>query len=1024
MKSIFELCTPRDDILKGELREEIFAARLRDVIEEKADPIYGDVNIFFDNTYPTEGIKSLLLESLGRLTGSNPGNNALIRLETSFGGGKTHGLIALYHLATGNIPTRKTIKWLGDDVVFPGHEDVRVAGVVGSDLDASIGQHHEGDGIRTKTLWGEIAYQLGGAEGYEIAREQDELFAAPGTALFEQLDDLLGHKPTLIMVDELARYLRVALAYPTKTGKSNLAEQTVAFLMALIEYAASQPDVVIVITLAGDTDAFSEETQELQARLAESKAVSARQERVIRPSDEGEMPAIVVHRLFKDVDRNAAAAVIKRYSAFYRALFDQNADLPERAGRAAYSGEFIISYPFHPDFLQALENKVSTIPNFQRTRGALRLLALVVRKLWEEKPKACFAIHTHHMDLTIEDVVEELTSRLGRPRFKQVVQADIVSEQEGSRAHAQEIDDNYPSPYAKRLCTTIFLHSLSQGIATGLTATDLYLSVLTPSADGGDDPAVLKRALERLDDVAWFLEYDGLNYRFKTEPSLNKIIADEAVNVATTKAKKEIERRIRNIWRKGFLEPVFFPSTPVEIDDDARLPKLAIMHFDAVAIEAGDAQPPELVMRIYQRKGTDESFRLYQNNVVFLVADKDLVKTMVQQSRRYLAIKRILEPDRASSFNKEQLKKLKKMGDAAELDVRVAITRAYKTLYYPSSDAPKKHAYLQKETLPAQDQGEINQDQTNVVLRVLRAMNKVLTADDQPLSAKFVHSKAWDVNQKSMTTEDLRKAFARKVGLRMLLDIAQLRKTIANGVKNGIWVYYNATEEFAYDKESPPPAYRIGEETLLYDPPEAERLSLRVKGKWQPPTVVDPDRETTCPICGKRQSECTCGVGPEVKPKKLTATGVPKQAFQSLLDQCQEHDIAAIAKMFLTVEGAGIATANDLRTLALAVPQLGSGRFGMDLRLTLTFDETGEREDFELVYRGGWDRYKRIRSLVDPFSKEAQSSSVRARLAAMYDPALEVESEAYQAYPEVLSQLEIGQIQIEVMCADESEDEA
>jgi predicted AAA+ superfamily ATPase len=365
------------------------------------------------------------------------------------------------HLTRGEKPGKETLNWLGQDLTLPKPGDVRIAGIVGSDLDPSIGMPHEEHGITTRTLWGEIAYQLGGAEGYKIAEESDTLLAAPGTQLLEEIERLLDSPPMLIMIDEVARYLRAGSAYPTKTGKFTLADQTIAFLMSLIEYAASRKNVVVVLTFAGEMDAFSDETAELQKQLAESKAVSARQERVLRPSDEGEMPAIVVHRLFKKVDRKSARDVIKRYSDYCRELFEKNADLPERAGRAAYAGEFIISYPFHPDFLQVLENKVSTIPNFQRTRGALRLLALVVRRLWEEKPEGCCAIHSHHLGLGDEDIVEELTSRLDRPRFKQVVQADIVSEQEGSRAHAQEVDDTYPHPYAQRLGTTIFLHSLS-----------------------------------------------------------------------------------------------------------------------------------------------------------------------------------------------------------------------------------------------------------------------------------------------------------------------------------------------------------------------------------------------------------------------------------------------------------------------------------------------------------------------------------------------------------------------------------
>jgi hypothetical protein len=225
------------------------------------------------------------------------------------------------------------------------------------------------------------------------------------------------------------------------------------------------------------------------------------------------------------------------------------------------------------------------------------------------------------------------------------------------------------------------------------------------------------------------------------------------------------------------------------------------------------------VRRLYNYKGADESFRLYQNNLLFLVADEEQTENMVNVARRYLAIGRILgDAERMAAFNKEQKEKLKNERDAAELNVRISITRAYRYLFYPTPDASKTESFLRRETLPAQEQGDVDKDQTNVILRVLRALKKIQTADDEALPALYVKSKAWDLNQNSLTTEDLRKAFARKIALRMLLDIGQLRKTIQNGVQTGVWIYYDSVEEFGYDRESPPPAFRVSEETSLYLP--------------------------------------------------------------------------------------------------------------------------------------------------------------------------------------------------------------
>jgi predicted AAA+ superfamily ATPase len=554
MKTIFDTCTPRDEVLRGELKEDIFAARLRDVLDGKADPIYGDPQTFFDNTYPTAGLKTLLNDALGRLTGDASGVNAIIRLETAFGGGKTHNLIALYHVAGGHAPASHMTGFLDDISRLPAPGDIKIAGVVGSDLDPTVGVYHPADGTKTYTLWGELAYQLGGPAAYAQVAESEKLRAAIGTDLFERF---VGDRPTLIMIDEIARHLRAAMAVPTATGKSNLADQTVAFLMSLLEFASSKQRCLVVLTLAGESDAFAAETELLRKKLAETLQISARQERVLTPTTGGEVYAIVTHRLFRSVDCEAAKETYRAYTAYLKALADKGADLPQRCLRAEYVQDMTAAYPFHPELLLVLSQKTATIPNFNQTRGALRLLAWTVRRLWDERPADAWLIHPYHLDLAQPQIAEDLTSRLDRPKFRQVIEADIASPLLGTSSHAQELDgplvEAQRPPYARRLATTIFLHSLTQGIASGVDPADLLLATVQPDGQGGgDEPAVVGKTLERLADKAWFLEYDGHRYRFKTEPSINKIIADETVQVGPSKAKVEIEGRIRQIWNNTF----------------------------------------------------------------------------------------------------------------------------------------------------------------------------------------------------------------------------------------------------------------------------------------------------------------------------------------------------------------------------------------------------------------------------------------------------------------------------------------
>lgn len=992
MRSIFEACEPRPEVLAGELREEIFAARLKDVVGGNADPVYQDPQTFFDNTYPTAGIRMLLEEALGRLTAVRSANNAIIRLETAFGGGKTHNLIALYHAASGyECP-------FVNATLIPTPGSVKIVGVVGSELSPSDGTEH--DDAMTYTLWGELAYQLWGADGYSLVAQSDRDRTAPGAAVLERL---IGDQPTLIMIDEVARHLRAAKAIPIPGG-TNLAEQTVAFLMSLFEFAASKQQVVVVLTLADPSDAFGKETEELAQELAEMRRIAARQERVITPTAETEIAAIVTHRLFRSIDRHAAWEAAGAYSNLYRQCVDYGIDIPQRAIRAEYAEEMASYYPFHPELLNTLNRKTSTIPNFQRTRGALRLLAMVIRDLWTRQPDSVYLIHPHHINLAVDEIANDLTSRLERPRFRQVVEADIVSPLEGSRAHAQVLDEYMGAPYAQRVATTVFLHSLTQGVASGVDPADMLLAALTP----GDDPAMLRKAADQLLEKGWFFEYDGHRYRFKTEPSINKIINDEMGMVGKVHSKAEIDRRIRQIWKKGYFLPIFFPSEPADVPDDAETPKLVVVHYDAAVTTAEEEGPPELVARLFEYAGVQEGYRRFRNNLIFLVADHAQVENMVEQAQRYLAIQRIIgDSERMGEFFPEQRIQLKKRGEAAELEVRIAITKAYRWLYYPSADAPEAHRRLARAQLTAQEQGEVQQDQGTVILNALKSLEKVQTRESATLAAEYVLSKAWDAGQEHITTEDLRRAFARKINLRLILDINQLKMTIRNGIERGVWIYYDVHEQMGYNNQSPPPAIEISDEAILYRPEAYARLGWPIKGVEPPPPL---------PLGGIQDHEVAWG--PPPPPQPLRGEGAPAQAFQMVRDACTDRGIQWLRRLNVEVQGDGALGAQEVRSLGLAIPQLGKAEFWIQQRLTAEF---GEEEHIKTEFVGSWDYYKRLKQVTDAFAREAQQFYAVTLLRMDFPEGLDVHGAQFQTMLEVFSQLEFGHM---VVTAEPFEEEA
>jgi len=628
------------------------------------------------------------------------------------------------------------------------------------------------------------------------------------------------------------------------------------------------------------------------------------------------------------------------------------------------------------------------------------------------------------LNLGVEDIVNDLTSRLERPKFRHVVEADIISPLKGSKAHSQDIDEPWVQsgkrPYARHASTAIFLHSIVQGVASGVATSDLLLAMLQP----GDDPALITKALDRLYDTCWFLEYDGNKYRFKTEPSINKIIEDEKQLVGQTKAKAELDNRIRSVWKKGPLSPEYFPAEAAEVDDDTKEPKLVVIHYDAASATQNKIQPPELVLKIFERTGVSEGYRTFKNNLLFLVADKDQIEPVVNGMRRYLAIRRIVkDEDRIKEFSKTDREKLKNELDEAELLVRVAITKTYRYLYYPSPDAPKKSGNLSREALPAQDQGDVKKDQTQVVLKRLRDLNKLLTADDSPLPAAFLKAKAWPGEQVSMTTEALRKSFAQKLSLKMLLDINQLKKTIRNGIDLGTWVYFDTGAQRAYGKDAPPPPIHVSEDIVLYLPEEARRLGL-----WPPKDV--------CPKCGKEKAECTCepevcpvcqnqiqecicgkpvcprcGQDPCVCIGVIKAEGPPAQAFQSIYDQSHDKGIEKLKSLQIRIEGMGSEAVSDVVALGLAIPQMGKAECSIDYHLNTEF---GPGQNFTTTFCGPWDRYKRLKSITDAFAKEASKASAQMVLSLAFEDGLDLQDNQFAMMKEILNTLEVGKVQVSV----------
>ncbi|MHC5755922.1 MAG: ATP-binding protein [Nostoc sp.] len=780
LKPWTQVVTPHADILSGNLDNATYAASLSLVVRQdsKCPPVYRDAREFFNATYLTTALKNLLTDVLRGLKGD--AGDRVLQLRTPFGGGKTHDEIALWHIAKHGRHIPGLDRFV--DLNLIPDRPIQAAAIACQDLDPVNGVYHADTGVTTYTLWGEIAYQINGVAGYSLLKGSDEQRVSPGTVVLERI---IQGQPTVIIIDEIASYLRKAKA--TLVGNSNLAGQVVAFLFALMDLAASCNNLVFVYTLASSTDSFGEETTEIR----ETISATARQERIIKPSTDIEIYNIVKQRVFASIEANAANNASKEYLQTYKA---SRINLPDGCKDSRYADSIEQSYPFHPELFNLLTKKIASIPNFQRTRGALRLFARVIRYLWDDTSAWIPLIHSHHIPVGIEEeITSDLTARLERPLMRITIQADIYNK-DGREAHAQLQDAVWIAagkpPFSTWVARTIFLHSITQGISAGIRRAELNLSLLTPGLEIG----FVDTALEKLSEVAWYLENDPMTTlaRFKEEPSINKIIAEEKAQVGITEAKDDLRSRRDTIFADKFFKLVPAPESPAEVDDVSDSIALCLIDFSEATISVTTEGPPPIVEKIFNETGESGKFRTFRNRLLFLVANKQELERAIDNAREFRAIQNILNsPNRLQDLSENQQKQLKDKKGSLDLGVRVSLTNAYRHLFYPANDPVKAAKGLMHYTLSAQDSSDIKgkNNQQDVILKALKDCQKIRVEESPPYAPAYILQKVWLSGLNHWTTKALKEAFAKDLSLNILLDaeISKLRDTIRQGLQTGNW---------------------------------------------------------------------------------------------------------------------------------------------------------------------------------------------------------------------------------------------
>lgn len=882
LKAWRDVVTPHPDVAGGRYQQAEFAADLWQVHLGEGPGEYRNPVEFFRRTYLTESLQRLLVGAVHRLTGG--GGDPVVQLQTNFGGGKTHSMLALYHLFSG----REHGELPGIDVVMKEAgrttlPPVRRVVLVGNKISPGSPSVKE-DGTVVRTLWGELAWQLGGRQAFERVRQDDERGTSPGDTLRELFNQ---YSPCLILIDEWVAYARQLHDQSDLPGGSF--ETQFSFAQALTESAKLARQCLLVISLpasdtfgsphtrADDAEVGGQRGREALERL---RNVIGRVESSWRPASAEEGFEIVRRRLFEPlveqsqfIDRDVVAR------AFYDLYRTQQQEFPPECREGDYEKRLQAAYPIHPEVFDRLFTDWSTLVKFQRTRGVLRLMAAVIHSLWEKGDRNPLILPS---TIPIDDprVQFELTRYLS-DNWVPVIAKDV----DGPNSLPLRIDAEIPNlgklAACRRVARTIYLGSAPTTSAAnrGLEERWIKLGCVMP----GESPAVFGDALRRLSASATYLYQDGRRFWYSTQPTVTKLAEDRTQQFRREQEAitREIEKRLRlDLRKKGDfsrVHPLPQSSQDVPDDPDARLVVLGIDY----PYSKGPNSPALIKAKeILETRGNAP--RLYRNALVFLAADKTRLQDLEEAVCRYLAWESILAEREELDLSPHQVRQAETQKASAEKTLLVRLPEAYQWLLVPVQISPREPVEWQAYRFNGQDALAVRAS------RKLRSEDQLVTSlAAVSLRIELDRVPLWRGNHVSV--RQLVEDFARYLYLPRLKD----SEVLLNAIREGFTLLTWEQDAFAYaavfdEEKGRYQGLRCGQQVsipdsdaagLLVKPEVALRQLAEEAGEQLPPpgegTTETPDSgtgETTPPGPGL----------PPVPPVGPTPLPQPKRFYGSV----------------------------------------------------------------------------------------------------------------------------------------------
>lgn len=616
MKPYHTVAIPHKDILEGRLTMDVFAADLWEVSQKRGPEEYRDSETFFRKTYLTEGLENLLNIVEKRLAGK--GGDPVIQIQTPFGGGKTHTLIALYH---------KARLWNAKTVVMVGT-------ALGTDT----------------TLWSLLEQQLTGS----ISKCKGQ--TAPGREVLREI--LADQQPVLILMDEVLEY--VTKASGVRVEDSTLAAQTMAFMQELTEAAGICDKVCLAVTLpASILEHYDENAETLFQQL---QKVAGRVEKIYTPVQEREITKIIRRRLFSSIDEKYAKKVVKEFLDYA----DKEGLVPAGVEPSEYRDRFIDSYPFMPEVVDVLYHRWGSYPTFQRTRGVLRLLSLVIfATKGVNKPYIGLA----DFDLGNQEIRQELLKHIGA-EYNSVIAADISDVHAGSRFVDTQLGSAFQGLHlGRRTATTIFMYSFSGGSERGTTIGEIKRSATTLE----NPSSVIVVAVDLLKGKLFYLQNPGEKYYFRNQPNINRILLSKIENIKESEILEAEKENLKSTIRGGRFKTFIWIENSADIPDSEELKLLILRQENKTTIE-----------EITKNKGQNP--RVYRNTLFFLYPLESERPVYLQNLMRYIAYGKV-ESDRDLGISEEQRREISKEYRKAKDNIKESIQRLYRIVSIPGKEA-------------------------------------------------------------------------------------------------------------------------------------------------------------------------------------------------------------------------------------------------------------------------------------------------------------------------------------------------